>query len=609
MANLRIAELDFDQIKTNLKTFLNSQSEFSDYDFEGSGLSVLIDLLAYNTHYNAYLANMVVNEMFLDSAVKRSSAVSLAKHLGYVPRSVRGARARVNITVTSPTGDPPSLTLNKYSAFNTSINGLGRTFLNIRDYIIIPAGGVYTFNDVELVEGQYFEYSYVSTAPGPAEKFVIPNASVDTSTLTVTVQNSASDTTLTTYTLATDITGVSSSSEVFFLEENAQEKYEVHFGDGVVGKKLTAGNIITVRYLVSNGAEGNISSTTTQIFTAESGIGGSTDITIETESNSSGGVSKEDITSLKFYAPKAYSSQNRIVTSKDYETLIQQNFTKADSINVWGGEENDPPAFGRVFISIKPAGGYIITDDDKNFISNEILSDKSILTVRPIFVDPEYIFVRLNVGVKYDPSATTSTKAGIESSIITAVSNYFITTLQKFNSRFYYSKLVSLISNTNSAIQSTVVGVDLCKRITPALNSINTFELKFSNRLHPATLQTSRFFITRAGETISARIKDVPNTSPSDYNGTGTLQLFNAITGTKISDIGTINYATGVVNITTLQPVGYPAGANDLRISVEVQDSSLDLLTSKNQLLVQDDTAANSNVNRISGITVTATPI
>lgn len=609
MANLRIAELDFDQIKTNLKNFLQAQDEFSDYDFEGSGLSVLIDLLAYNTHYNAYLANMVVNEMFLDSAVKRSSAVSLAKHLGYVPRSARGARARLDVTVNSPTGSPPSLTLDKYSAFTSTINGIGYNFLTIKDYVTVPSNDVYLFSDVEVVEGQYLEYSFVVANPGPQEKFTIPNSAVDTTTITVSVQNSASDTTLTTYTLADDLSGLDGDSTVYFLEENPQEKYDVYFGDGILGKKLTVGNIVTVRYVITNDIDANVSSLITQSFTSSNAIGGSSNITIATLSNSTGGAAKENITSLKFYAPKFYSSQNRAVTKQDYETLIQQNLPKADSINVWGGEENDPPAYGRVFISIKPSSGFILTEDDKNFIINEILANKSILTVSPIFVDPEYLYVRPTVNVKFDPTKTTVSAAGVQSNILDSIENYFVNNLQRFNKKFYYSQFMEEIKNVNPAIVSIITGLEIQQRITPSLNSSNNFELRFANRIHPATLQSTRFFVSRAGLSVPARIKDVPDTNPSDYNGTGTIQLYNPLTGTKLGDLGTINYATGVLTISSLIPIGYPAGATDVRITAEIQEASYDVTTYKNQILLQDDSVPNTNVDRLAGVVVSVTGV
>lgn len=300
MPNLRITELDFDQIKSNLRTFLQNQAEFTDYDFEGSGLSVLLDILAYNTHYNAYLANMLANEMFLDSAVKRSSIVSLAKHLGYVPRSTTGSRAVLDITVTSPPGTPAVITMERYTPFTTQISGTAYTFLTLEPYTTTPVGGIYTFGDVTVKEGTLLQYSYTVVTPGPDEKYEIPNDSVDTSTLFVTVQNSSSDATITSFTMSNGIVDVDSSSNVYFLEENSRGQYQIYFGDGIVGKKLVPGNIVRIQYLVSTGDTTNVSGLVTQSFTAGSAIAGSNNITVDVVSNSTGGANKESISSIKF---------------------------------------------------------------------------------------------------------------------------------------------------------------------------------------------------------------------------------------------------------------------------------------------------------------------
>ena len=349
MTNLRIAELDFDTIKQNLKEFLQNQDEFTDYDFEGSGLSVLLDILAYNTHYNAYLANMLVNESFLDSAVKRNSAVSIAKHLGYTPASARGARAIIDVTVNSVPGTPTTLTLDRFTPFTTTINGVAYTFLNLNAVTATPTNSSYVFNNLTIVEGRFNQQSYVAVQPGPAEKFEITETNVDTSTLLVTVQNSSTDLTTRAFTLSEDITGVDDDSLVYFLQENPFGRYEVFFGDGVIGKKLDPGNIISIRYLVSSGVETNVSDLITQSFTTTT-IGGSSNVNITTESNSTSGSNKETITSIKFKAPLVNAAKNRAVTAEDYLALITSRFSEAESVSVWGGEENDPPIYGKVFI-------------------------------------------------------------------------------------------------------------------------------------------------------------------------------------------------------------------------------------------------------------------
>ena len=322
MANLRIAELDFDTIKSNLKDFLKNYTAedgapyFTDFDFEGSGLSILLDVLSYNTHYNAYLASMVINDMFLDSAVKRASAVSIAKHLGYTPISVRGARAKISFEVISPTNSPTFLTLEKFTPFTTTIDEVSLTFVNLNAVTIQPNVGNYNFTDVEIVEGTPLEYTFSVDVPGPAEKYVIPNNNLDTSTLQVIVQNSFADTTQTVYTLAEDTIGISSTDTVYFIEETPTGFFQIYFGDGVIGKKLDRNNLVIASYLISNGTIGNVSGNITQQFTCGARVGGGTvDGTITATTNSRGGLSKETIDSIKFRAPKYLASQNRAVSA------------------------------------------------------------------------------------------------------------------------------------------------------------------------------------------------------------------------------------------------------------------------------------------------------
>ena len=400
MSNLRIAELDFDQIKSNLKTYLASQSEFTDYDFEGAGLSVLLDVLAYNTHYNAYLANMVVNEMFLDSAIKRSSAVSIAKHLGYTPRSDRGAKAVVNITATNVVGSPSYITLPKYTIFTSTVNNSTYTYVNLQEYSATLNNGSYTFNNVELIQGAYYSYSYNVVTPGPDEKYVLPNNGIDTTSLRVIVQNSSNDATQTLYTQTTDIVNIDSTSKVYFLQENSQEKYEIFFGDDIIGKKLTAGNIVNIEYIITDGEAANVSSNITQAFTTVS-IQGSSDVTITTVSNAVGGASKEGIQSIKFNAPLINAAANRAVTTEDYKALITSSITEAESVSVWGGEDNVPPIYGKVLISLKPYDGFTISQSTKDIITSQILSNKKVLAIQPQFIDPEYFYIGMDINVKY----------------------------------------------------------------------------------------------------------------------------------------------------------------------------------------------------------------
>lgn len=614
MANLNISQLDFDQIKQNLKTYLQAQSQFTDYDFEGSGLSVLLDILAYNTHYNSYMANMVVNEMFLDSAVKRESAVSIAKHLGYTPRSARAARALLDITVNNPTSSPSSLTLDAYTEFNTTINGNTYSFVNLEDVTIQPDGGVYLFSDVPVKEGSILTYSYTVEDPGPQEKYEIPNEDVDTSTLVVTVKPSAGSTTKTTYVLDTDSTQLDSNSLVYFLDENAYGKYEIYFGDGVLGKLLTAGNIVEIKYLVTSGSDANTSGKITQTFTYSGSIGGSSDIDITTVENSTNGAIKEDITDIKFNAPKFSSSLNRAVTQTDYESIIKAGYPLAESIAVWGGEDNDPPIYGKVIIALKPYDGYVISTATKESIKSDILSSKKVMAIQPEFVDPEYTYVNLIVDVTYNSNQTSSTSSQIQSLVQTEVENYFSAELQKFDKDFYMSALTSRIQSAVPAIKGVIIEPKVQKRLVPTLNSTNSYagatSIKFLNKLHPQHVNSTYYYITSGGIQTLVYFKDVPNDNPPNYNGSGTLKLYNVDTGAILNtSFGTVNYATGEISIPTLTVVGYPTGVSDIKITSELQEASYNITALRNQILVLDDSARDATVNRSAGLTINITSV
>lgn len=614
MANLRVAELDFDAIKTNLKTFLQAQDEFSDYDFEGSSLSVLIDLLAYNTHYNAYLANMLMNEMFLDSAVKRSSAVSIAKHLGYTPRSVRSSVANLDILVTNPTGLPPSISMNRFTQFSSTINGTSYTFSTIRDHVAVRNGTTYSFENIDVVEGVVTSFTFVVADISPDGKYEIPAVDVDTSSLFVTVQNSVSDITLSTYSLATDITGVTSTSKVYFLEQNPLGKYQIYFGDGIIGKQLSLGNIVTVTYLRSSGAVTNVSSTNTQTFSPVSSIAGSSNISITVNSNSTGAKDAETINSIKFNAPKVNAAKNRAVTSEDYEALILANYSGAESISVWGGEDNDPPIYGKVLVSLKPASGFSISQSTKDYIRNTILNSKKMVTVEVDFIDPSYIFLSSTSTVEYNSSLTTLSADAIKTQITNAVSSYFSNELNQFDKKFYYSQLLKVILDSNSAIVNAVLTIKLQKRLDPVLGSNNVFtstnSIKFRNPIKPGGLTSSFFFVTSGGASLLCKLVDIPNDSPPINTGQGSIRLLNALNNNIVTrNIGTVNYSTGEVVISGITPTSYPTGIEDIRINVEIQESFYNLSLAKNELFVKDDTAANTSGGYFEGTSINVVPV
>jgi hypothetical protein len=615
MANLQIADIDFDDIKLNLKTFLKAQNEFLDYDFEGSGLSVLLDVLAYNTHYNAYIANMLANEMFLDSAVKRTSAVSIAKHLGYTPRSARGAVANINVVVTNPTGLPSTLTLDKYSTFTSSINSKTYTFLNTEAYTANRVGTTYTFNNVSVKEGAYLTFTYTITDAQSGIKYEIPNENVDTTTIRVTVQNSIADLTTYTYTLCDDISVVDSQSTVYFLDENTLGKYEIYFGDDVISKALSVGNIVTIEYMVVSGSAANVGSSFTQSFSASGVIGGSSSITVTVNTKSTGAADQESISSIKYLAPKYNAARSRAVTEEDYGALILANFAEVESVNVWGGEENVPQMFGKIVISLKPYDGYNVSSASKETIKNTILKNKKVVTITPEFVDPQYIYVNIAATAKYYQNRTTQTNGDVVTGIYNTINTYFSTNLGKFNQKYYNSALSCDILDANTALASVDISLKLQNRINLVLSAFNNFTnanaIFFRNSLIPGSLTSSYFYVTVGTTQTLVKIIDIPNQSPPSNTGDGTLKLVNSANAETIIDssFGTINYSTGEVSITGFTPIGFQTGVTDLRLNASVQDSNYDLTLYRNEIFLLDDTEINLSAGRNAGTSVTATAI
>ena len=612
MANYRLAELDFDDIKVNLKQFLTNYRDkdnnlvFKDYDFEASSLNILIDLLSYNTHYNAYLANMVANEMFLDSAVKRESAVSIAKHLGYTPLSYRSARAKVTFNVPNPVGSPTILTLPKFSSFTTEINSFQYTFVNLDSVTIIPVDGIYTFSNVEIVEGEPLSYSYRVDVSGPSEKYSIPNKNVDTSTIRVSVQNSYTDTATQTYTLAESLASVSATSKVFFLEENPNGFFEIFFGDNVIGQKLISGNIVKIEYLSSNGDLCNVSGAIDQTFSLGTKIGGvSLPTSITATANSTGGDAGDTIDEIKFKAPRFLSSFNRAVTANDYKALIEANFPLVESVSVWGGEENNPPKYGKVIISLKPYNGFVISETVKNTILTNILNFKKVMSITPEFIDPLYLYVGIESKIKFDPSNSRYTGSEIEILVRKTIQDYFKQDLQKFNKNFVYSKLSKNIDAIDSSIIGNVSSIKAHRRIVPVIGSENGFSgdssIKFANKLVSGSITSSAFYYT-TGNTISSVYIQDNLTSQS----TGQLDLLDFYTNKSvILSIGTVNYNSGEISIDSLNPTGYLENSTDIRIYSKLQE--MDLESTKDMILVLDDGKLDTPTKQLPGLTVTIT--
>ena len=488
-SKLVISEPDFFAIKTNLKNFLKSQTTFSDYDFEGSALSQLIDLLSYNTHYLSFYMNMIANESFLDTAAIRSSVVSHAKSLGYTPASIRSAAARIDLTFTQASNPSisgiTSLTLPKFTKFvSSAIDGVNYTFANLDEVTVTKANSAFVFSDLNIYEGTPVTQVFVQNDQiNPLQEFKLLDENIDTSTIEVIVQNSSIDATQVTYTFATDATEVNDTSKVYYLDEIAQGKYKIYFGDDILGAKLSDGNLVIVSYLISNGKKSNKATN----FTLVDAVSGLTNGSIVIDQAAAGGADAESIESIKSLAPKTFASRNRAVTKNDYIALIQDRYPAFEAVNVWGGEENIPPVYGKVFISAKPSAGYQISRTEKEYIINTIVDPISILTVTPEFVDPDFNYLNLNIKATYDPTATSLAPGEISTLIRNKVNNYANTYLDQFNSFFKISRLMHEVDMAHPSLLSNNIDVKIEKRLIPVLGVSRNYVIKFYTELKRST--------------------------------------------------------------------------------------------------------------------------
>jgi hypothetical protein len=480
-SSIQITDLDFNTIKNNFKTFLKSQDAFKDYNFEGSGMNILMDVLSYNTQYNAYYLNMVANEMFLDSAVQRSSVVSQAKLLNYTPKSSIAPTAEVNVIFNNV--NISSLTLPAYSSFiSSAIDGVNYNFVTTDSYTVNVVSNTATFNNVKIKQGVQETQSFVySATSNPSQIFEIPEQTVDLTTLRVFVQESTSNTSYEVYKPAASYLELTSESKVYFIQESLNNTYEVYFGDGILGKSLVDGNVVNLAYLSTEGLSGAGANS----FVLMDTVSGYAPSAVESVLPASQGGDKETIESIKFQAPKTYSAQGRAVSKNDYITAIQQNNLgiSFDAVNVWGGEENDPPVFGQVFISLKPAGSYNLTQTQKQRIISEVIKPISVLTVTPTITDPDYTYIKLDLNVYYDPIKTTLTSSQIQEGIKTAVYNFAETTLNTFNSTFNAYELLNTIQSFSNSIITSEYAINLQKKFFPNLSSPTTYNLYYNTPL------------------------------------------------------------------------------------------------------------------------------
>jgi hypothetical protein len=533
---LRVTELDFDAIKQNLKNFLKQQSEFTDYDFDGAGLSILLDILAYNTHYNAYYLNMVANESFLDTALLRDSVVSHAKTLGYTPYSTRAPVAIINFTIDSTTTTPATATLPEgYAFLSNQIDSKAYNFVVLNDTTVTKSNTQFFFENLQIFEGQLITYSFIyDQGSNPKQVFTLPDTNIDTTTIKVVVNPSSSNTATATYTKVTDVLDISSTSEVFFLQEERGGNFQIYFGNDVVGKALPDGAIVSVTYLVTAGTEANKANnfvaTATVVDSLNNGL---SDFTITPVSAASGGADRESVDNIKFSAAARFSTQNRLVTFKDYETYILNNYPNIDSISVWGGEENEPPIYGKVLISMKPKENYYISEAEKRRIIDEIIKPKAIIAVQAEILDPEFLFILVDVEAQYDARKTTNTEAILKERIRNAIINYSNTFLNKFASKIIDSKLETAIDSVDTnAIIGNEIEIKVQKRFEPELNTPQSYNIKFNVPLHRGTV-ADRFSSTEFDIVDSDGIRRsvVFEEVPQSFTGISSVQVTNPGTG------------------------------------------------------------------------------
>ena len=589
---LEISELDFENIKGSLKRFLSNQNEFKDYNFEGSSMAILLDLLAYNTHYLAYNANFVANEMFMDTAQLRSSVASLAKLVGYTPNSARAPIANLKLVINDGTG--ATITIPAGTKFTSSIDDLTYSFVSVSDKVVQPVDGIYTAQSLDVYEGTYVTYTYTNDTSDIDQRFLIPSDRADTTTIKVVVQNSSSDVTQNTYTKATSITELDNTSKVYFLQEAVDGKYEIYFGDGIIGKSLEDGNIINVSYVVTNKTEANGATA----FTLSGSISGFNDVTITVNSSAQGGAEPESLKSIKFNAPNFYSSQDRAVTVEDYKSKVKQLYANTQSVSAWGGEDAETPFYGRVYISILPTSGSNLTDATKDRIIKD-LKKYSVASVTPVIIDPETTDLILTSNVKFDDANTPKTADTIKSNVITTITEYNATTLQSFDTIFRYSKLTGLIDETDESILSNITTIKMRKSFVPTLGSSTKYTINFANALynpHSGHNSASGGILESSGFKING---DTTNVWFLDDDGQGNVRRYKndgAVRSYANSTQGTIDYSTGVVEVNSLNVSNIEniRGAASTVIEVTVKPNSNDIVPIRNQVL--DIDVANSSV-------------
>ena len=593
MALQQFTNLNFEDIKTSIKDYLRQNSNFSDMDFEGSNLSVIVNLLAYNSYTSAYNTNAVVNETFIDSATLRENVVSLARNIGYVPRSRRAARMRIDYDITGITSTTETITFQPGLIGNGALSNVNFLF-SLPEKVSGPAFEGRAAGNFEIYQGQYLESKFVVNDSLPNQRYILPNNGVDTSTIRINVKENNASTTVTEYKLVDNIIGVTSTSNIYLIQETTDEKYEVLFGDGIFGHKLNNGNVIEISYIKTEGKEGNgvsrlqfSGTVTNENGATESSLTSS----INPHSPSQNGDDIEDIRSVRYYAPRLYSSQHRAVTANDYEAIVPSVYPNIESISAFGGEELTPPKYGRVYIAAKPKNGSFLSEFTKKQILSS-LKNYSVAGIVPEIIDLKFLYVELDSYVYYNSNFVGDTQ-NLKSDVINAMSLFASgTELNKFGGRFKYSKVLSLIDRVSDSITSNITTIRIRRNLVAQLNVFSQYEICFDNTFHR---NESSYNIKSTGFNISGVSGTVYFSDQHVSGDTGNLFLFQLDSDTNVkilsTTFGSVDYKKGEVIIDTVNITGTVLSDNIIEIQAIPQSN--DVLARK-ELYLQFD-ISNSN--------------
>ena len=588
MPYTQLNNLDFADIKLALKQYMREQTDFTDYDFEGSAISQILDVLAYNTYYTAFNTNMVVNEMFLDSATLRDNVVSLAKQLGYTPKSITSPKASVSMALTFSGTAPAEVSIKKGSGFVTNFDGSLYRYILKEDMRVSVANSVATFTDIPIYEGSQITTSALINSTD-SQRFIIDNSGVDINTLSVKILQSPNSSIFTEYKQANNVLDVGANDNVYFISEIDDEKYEIFFGDGILGKKLEANNVVSMSYIVTNGPKTNGAKTFTFNGLMEDENGTTVTLpfsisSISTTSVASGGADIETIDKIKYNAPKFYGSQNRAVTGNDYKAIVRNLYPATSDVIVFGGEEQVPPAYGKVFLSIKPTEAASLSSFTKNELTTE-LKKYTVASIRPEFVDPSILYLELTSNIYYTGTKTQSLPTEIATKASTAIVEYLKTSqTEKFNGKFRYSKFIGVIDNSDVSINSNDTTVMMRKDFIAQINSSSYYEICYQN---PFYVDCNNPVVSSTGFTVF----EFPTYTSylEDRNGKIVLYRLDPVSGDKIlldDSVGTINYEKGEIEMTNFTIL--KGTFSDNRIELRVKPANKDIEVKREMYLDVD---------------------